>query len=410
MSEPLKMFITYSHNDRQQGTELKTRLAVMEREGKIELWDDNEILPGDKWYKDIPTNLAALDILLYLVSATSLASKNCNKELAEAISADIKVLPIILEDCNWQHHQLSYFQALPDKGDPINKWQPESNGWQNVIDGIRKVVDKMQSQVDLPSERSEKALSAKLALQQGNVCMMLGQIEMAMEAYSRVIELNPNNPNAYNNRGVAYNARGDFDRAVEDYTKVIELNPDDAIAYNNRGGVYYLKGEYDSAIVDFSKAIELNPDYAIAYNNRGVAYHLKKEYDSAIEDYTKAIELNPDYAIAYNNRGKAYGVKDEVDGLTLRPDSPTSKRAVIRAIKDYNPAIGLNPELAPAYYNRGVAWLRLREWEKAKSDLTVARDKGINIIIAFRNDYESVENFEGRNGVQLPEDIIAMLL
>ena len=105
----------------------------------------------------------------------------------------------------------------------------------------------------------------------------------------------------------------------------------------------------------------------------------------------------------------AYGVRGEVDGSTPRPDSPSSKLAVIRAIKDYNPAIGLNPELAPAYYNRGVAWLRLREWERAKSDLTVARDMGINIITAFRNDYKSVENFERRNGVQLPEDIAAML-
>ncbi len=205
-------------------------------------------------------------------------------------------------------------------------------------------------------------------------------------------------------------AKGDYDRALQDSTKAIQRNPDDAIAYNNRGGAYYLKEEYESAIVDFTKAIQLKPDYAEAYNNRGVAYHLKEEYESAIADYTQAIQFKPDYAVAYNNRGRAYGGKGEVDGLTLRLESPTSKRAVIRAIKDYNPAIGLNPELAPAYYNRGVAWLRLREWERAKSDLTLARNKGINIITTFRNDYESVESFERRNGVQLPEDIAAMLL
>ena len=410
MSEPLKVFITYSHNDRQQNTELKTRLAVMESEGKIKLGADNEILPGDEWYKDISTNLAASDILLYLVSPTSLASKNCNKELAEALNSKIRVIPIILEHCGWQHHQLSDFQALPDKGEPINTWQPESNGWQNVVDGIRKVVDKIQSPVDSPSETSEKELRAELALQQGNVCMMFGQMEMAIEAYSHVIELNLNNPQAYNNRGVAYSGRDDFDRALTDFNKVIELNPSDTIAYNNRGGAHYLKEEYESAVADFTKAIELNPNDAIAYNNRGGAHYLKEEYESAIADFTKAIELNPDYAIAYNNRGMAYWIKGEVDSLTTRPDSLSSKDAVIRAIKDYNPAIGLNPELAPAYYNRGVAWLRLREWERAKSDLTVARDKGINIITTFRNDYESVKDFEGRNGVQLPEEITAMLL
>ena len=436
MSGPLKVFITYSHNDRQQNTELKTRLAVIESEGKIKFWDDNEILPGDEWYKDISTNLAASDILLYLVSATSLASKNCNKELAEALSTKIRIIPIILESCDWLNHKLSDFQALPDQGNPINNWQSESDGWQNVVDGIQRAVTKMQSSIP-------KETSPEWVFQQGNFLMMHEEIDRAIENYSHVIALNPNNAATYNNRGVAYGKKGGFDRAfedytkaiqlnpdfvkaydnrgvaygekgeyeyaIEDYTRAIELNPDYAVAYNNRGGIYYLKEEYKSAIADFTKAIELDPDYAIAYNNRGVAYHLKKEYESAIVDFTKAIELNPDYAIAYNNRGRAYGVKGEVDGLTLRPDSPDSKHAVIRAIKDYNPAIGLNPEFGPAYYNRGVAWLRLREWERADSDLTVARDMGINIITAFCNDYESVEDFEERNGVQLPANIIAML-
>ena len=48
MSKPLKGFITYSHNDPEQNKELKTRLAVMEEAGKIEIWDDNKILPGDE--------------------------------------------------------------------------------------------------------------------------------------------------------------------------------------------------------------------------------------------------------------------------------------------------------------------------------------------------------------------------
>ena len=177
----------------------------------------------------------------------------------------------------------------------------------------------------------------------------------------------------------------------------------------NRGVAYYKKGDYARAIVDYTKAIQLKPDYAIAYNNRGVAYHLKEEYEAAIADYTKAIDLNPNYAIAYNNRGRAYGVKDKVDRSTNRPNSPSAKLAVIRAIKDYNPAIGLNPELAPAYYNRGEAWLHLKEWDKARADLTTARNMGVDIIASFHGEYKSVEAYERANRVKLPEDIAAML-
>ncbi len=36
-------------------------------------------------------------------------------------------------------------------------------------------------------------------------------------------------------------------------------------------------------------------------------------------------------------------------------------------------------------------------------------DMGADIIAAFHNDYESVEDFEQKTGIQLPEDIAAML-
>ncbi len=429
MSKPLKGFITYSHKDQKAKDELITRLAVMVQQGEIETWHDGEITAGDKWYEDISSNLAESDILLYLVSATSLASKNCNKELAEAlnVNAKIRVIPIILESCDWLKHELSDFQALPDKGLPINEWQPEDKGWQNVVEGIRKAVDKMQTQMDAPSEASEKDLRAELVFQQGNVLMMLGQIDRAIETYSHSIHLNPNLTEAYNNRGIAYHDKDEVDRAIEDFAKAIELKPDYAEVYNNRGIVYGTKGEVDCAIEDFNKAIELRPDYANAYYNRGIAYGTKGEVDCAIKDYNKAIELKPDYANAYNNRGVAYHDKDEVDraiedytkAIQLNPNlteaynnsgnAYVKKGEIDRAIGDFNKAIGLNPEFALAYYNRGAAWLRLREWERAKSDLTIARDMGMNIITLFRNDYESVESFEGRNGVQLPKDIAAML-
>ena len=323
MSEPLKVFITYSHNDSQQNTVLKTRLTVMEEAGKIDIWDDNKILPGDEWEKDISNNLAASDILLYLVSATSLASKNCNKELAEALNLKIKVIPIILESCDWLEHQLSRFEVLPHKGKPINKWQPESDSWQNVVDGLRKAVDKMQSQMAAPSRTFEKELRAELAFQQGNVLMMLRQMDKAIERYSHAIKLNPNYAYAYNNRGFAYERKGDFDLALQDYNTAIKLNPDLAGAYANRGDVYRITGKIDRAIEDCTTAIKLDSKCIEAHNNRGVAYVSTGEFDLAIEDYDTAIKLNPKLAVVYNNRGNAYRDKGDFD----------------RAIVDYTKAI-----------------------------------------------------------------------
>ena len=72
-------------------------------------------------------------------------------------------------------------------------------------------------------------------------------------------------------------------------------------------------------------------------------------------------------------------------------------------------AIGMILEFALPYYNRGEAWLNMREWDKAKSDLTTARNMGEDIIASFNFLYSDVADFERKNGIKLPEDIATML-
>ena len=408
MSKPLKAFISYSHEDKddQKRKKLRTRLAVMERNGEIKARDDTDIAAGGKArQEDILKEVANSDILLYLVSADSLASENCNKELTEAVRAEKRVIPIILESCDWLNHQLSDFQALPDKGKPINKWDDESDGWQNVVDGIREAVEEMQAQADTPSGISEKELRAELAFQHGNVLMMIGQINSAIEHYSHAITLNPDNADAYNNRGIAYNIKGDSDQAIPDYTKAIELKPYYAAAYTNRGAAYSNRGEFDRAIADHTKAIELKPDYAAAYTNRGTTYRNKGEFDLAVADHTKAIELKPDYAAAYTNRGAAYSNRGEFDraivdcntAIRFNPNyaEAYNNRGIIysikghfdRAITDYSAAVRLNPNYAEAYNNRGVTYERKGEFDRAIVDC--------NTAIRFNPDYAEAYNNRG---------------
>ena len=132
---------------------------------------------------------------------------------------------------------------------------------------------------------------------------------------------------------------------------------------------------------------------ALTYFNRGSDYQVAGAYDRAIENLNKAIDLKPKYVQAYFNRGTAYRDKGAYD----------------RAIADYSKAIKLNPDYALAYFNRGLCWQILQNWRSARSDLTFARQMGMNIIVTFRKNYENVAAFERRHGVQLPKDIAAML-
>ena len=220
-----------------------------------------------------------------------------------------------------------------------------------------------------------------------------GEYDLAIKYFTKAIELKLDYAIAYNNRGAVYRSKGEHDLAIEDCNEAIRLKHDYAEPYSNRGAAYRNKGDYDRAIKDYDMAIRLKHDFVEAYYNRGLAYHEKREFDLAIKDYNKAIELKPELFHPYYNRGNVYLQKGGFD----------------LAIEDYSKAIELNPELGPAYCNRGEAWLHLKEWDKAKVDLTAAKDKGIDIIAAFHNGYKNVATFERRNGFKLPQDIVAML-
>ena len=102
-------------------------------------------------------------------------------------------------------------------------------------------------------------------------------------------------------------------------------------------------------------------------------------------------------------------------GLTLQyrgynAETPEEKQGEYKkAIRHYNKAIDLKPDLGDAYHNRGECWLHLEKWHKAKEDLTTAKDMGIDIISAFRVDYENVADFEKKTGFEMPKDLARML-
>ena len=100
-----------------------------------------------------------------------------------------------------------------------------------------------------------------------------------------------------------------FELALADFTRAIEIDPKDEDAYRERGNVYLLKGELGKAIEDFNKIIDINPGSVFGHYNRGIALLRKGESERAIAAFTAAINISPDFGHAYGNRGAAYAHK-----------------------------------------------------------------------------------------------------
>src|SRR4030065_2205303 len=93
---------------------------------------------------------------------------------------------------------------------------------------------------------------------------------------------------------------------IADLSKVIEFEPNNSLAYNDRGSSIRNVGQFDAAIADLDKAIELKPDYAWAYYNRGLVCEEQEQWDAAIANFSKATELEPALAIFDQALAEAY--------------------------------------------------------------------------------------------------------
>ncbi|HEV3165939.1 MAG TPA: tetratricopeptide repeat protein, partial [Isosphaeraceae bacterium] len=149
---------------------------------------------------------------------------------------------------------------------------------------------------DCPDD--EAKVAAFEATKRGNERLAKGDLDGAIEEFTKAIQLDPKIFIAYVGRGHAYDLKKDYDKAIGDYTEAIKLRPEDEALYNFRGSAYRSKGDYDSALADHSKAIELRPKDPWSYFFRAQVYELKDLPDRAIDDLTRAIEVKADFAPA----------------------------------------------------------------------------------------------------------------
>jgi Tfp pilus assembly protein PilF len=137
-----------------------------------------------------------------------------------------------------------------------------------------------------------------------------GDLDGAIDGYTRAIEADPTFAIAFHLRGKAFEGKGDGRKAVSDYTKAISIEPKLVQALQDRGTLLRDMHQFDTAISDFTRVIKLTKD-AAAYVQRGCTYLVKGDLDRAITDFTTAIKRAPEYADAYHCRGLAYDRKGE---------------------------------------------------------------------------------------------------
>lgn len=139
-------FISYSHADEKYLERLHKHLAVLKRDGALTTWTDHAILAGEKVHDEISVQLEKSQLFLALLSADYLASNYCyEKEFkcAEALAAAgrMRIVPIILEPCEWLETPFKEYAALPKDGEAVSGFTNQNNAYLNVATGLRRLLE-----------------------------------------------------------------------------------------------------------------------------------------------------------------------------------------------------------------------------------------------------------------------------
>ena len=119
----------------------------------------------------------------------------------------------------------------------------------------------------------------------------LGNHGAAIQAYEKVIELDPKHFKAYFNMGIRYGKIPMNIKAAESFRKALEIKPDDVMTHYSLAVVSNLISDTDEAFKHYREAIRLNPRFAKAYSNLAMMHYAIKEGQPAIDNLIKAKKL-----------------------------------------------------------------------------------------------------------------------
>ena len=124
--------------------------------------------------------------------------------------------------------------------------------------------------------------------------MGLGNASKTIKNYQKVLRLNPNNTDAYNNIGIIFYNQGEFEKSIESYQKALVIEPNFADAHYNLGNSFRKTGNLTKAAESYKTSLAINPNDAEVLNNYGSTLNDYGKFDKAIECYVKALKIKPE--------------------------------------------------------------------------------------------------------------------
>lgn len=175
------------------------------------------------------------------------------------------------------------------------QWKEAERAWTKVID-----VD----------PENAPAISNR-----GNTRTSMGLCKEAKEDFNRAIELAPNEPDPNLGRGVAEECLGEFEAALQDYADANRKNialtgREDPVTYNNRANAEAGLGRWEEAVRDYKLAAKMQSGYVFPLASAALASYQLGDDAEAIKQmrlllvkYPELVDMKAALAVIYWKQG-----------------------------------------------------------------------------------------------------------
>jgi tetratricopeptide (TPR) repeat protein len=141
-----------------------------------------------------------------------------------------------------------------------------------------------------PLQRSVDAL-----LEQVGSAIEAGDAQTALDLLSCALQIDPNNPLIYNDRGFIYDRLGSPDAAAQDFARALGLNPYSLLPRLNLAALQFAQQNYEGAYANYLFAIRVDPSRTNgAFFGAGRTLYAMQRYSEAIPYLLRAYHASDD--------------------------------------------------------------------------------------------------------------------
>src|SRR5205085_1685325 len=118
--------------------------------------------------------------------------------------------------------------------------------------------------------------------------MSLFHLNEAQHRFDKATKMDHSYAEAYNNLGVIYYLHRNYGKSIKAYSRAVEVYPDNAVFRKNLGTSYFAKSEFDNALREYEMAMQIDPDILTRQSLYAVSAGSGSPTDRARFDFTIA--------------------------------------------------------------------------------------------------------------------------